>query len=85
MEKKEYKEEIELFPTILSRIGESTMLKVMIVICIITLLACAYTLETAGAYKNKCNEHWEQQIERLDCITTPQPFKTNITYPWITT
>jgi len=39
------------------------------------LFSCAYTLGTLNKYQEQCNAHWQQEIERMNClndITNPQ-------------
>jgi len=37
---------------------------VYIVLCLIVLLACAYTLYAVGDYQQTCNQHWSKQFEK---------------------
>lgn len=44
---------------------------VYIVVCLIAILACMYTLMTVGQYQQKCNAHWESQIAMCKCECVP--------------
>ena len=54
----------------------------LILICLIALAACVYTLMTVGAYQDKINDHWMQQWDEI-CNDAPigyDPIGANFTF-----
>lgn len=38
---------------------------IYIVVCLIALIACLYTIASVQNYQNECNEHWVEQIQPI--------------------
>lgn len=55
----------------------------IIVVCIIALGACAYTIWTVGSYQDAINEHWlDQWNSSCPCMSNyhPDPVIANISF-----
>ena len=50
---------------------------VIIIICLLCLLGCLYTILTIGEYQEQCNQYWETQLEQCECKNYIQEFDTN--------
>jgi hypothetical protein len=46
--------------------------RLMIVLIILTLLTCAWTIHNTQQYIDQCNTHWQEQIEQLHCISVEE-------------
>ena len=63
--------------------GENKLIKwfkkdfVIIIICLLCLLACVYTILTVGEYQEQCNTYWETQLENCECSNYITTFDTN--------
>jgi len=84
-EEKKEEEEIKgdpnkIFRSILNYVRSD---KLAIILFIIALLACAYTIATIGNYQEKCNNYWLKQFKDLNCIcgTVPLTFNSSATLP----
>ena len=53
--------------------------KFAIVLFLIALLACAYTVLTVEDYKAKINNHWAKQFKELNCVCSTVPINFNDT------
>lgn len=42
--------------------------RIYIILLLLALLACMYTIYTVGDYQEKCNEHWEEQFSNGNCV-----------------
>ena len=51
---------------------------IVIIVCILCLGACAYTLYTTGQYQQQINKAWTEQWEKSGCKMNP--YQPNITF-----
>lgn len=40
----------------------------IIAMCLVVLLMCMYVLYNIGDFQQRCNEHWEGELERCSCV-----------------
>lgn len=45
----------------------------VIIICLLSILACVYTIFTVTEYQDQINRHWIDQWERSGCNYKPSP------------
>lgn len=43
----------------------------IIIICLIAILICAFSLYNIESYKHKCNSHWNYYFEKCGCLCLP--------------
>jgi len=40
---------------------------VYIIVCLMAIIACLYTIESVHEYQDHCNIHWTEQISKCNC------------------
>ena len=40
---------------------------VYIIVCLVALLVCLYTIESVQEFQDHCNEHWTEQMKNCEC------------------
>ena len=51
--------------------------KLAIILFIIALLACSYTIITVGDYQDKINSHWVNEFKTKNCVCSRIPINFN--------
>lgn len=51
---------------------------IYIMVMLLALIGCLYTIAMTNNYETACNEYWQQQY--ADCLCTPQPFNQPLHY-----
>lgn len=50
---------------LLNYIGKN---RILILLIIITLICCVLTIHRTGTYVESCNDYWQDQIEKMNCL-----------------